>query len=144
MGHQGTWAQWRFRPLCQFVGESTWGVAGPSGERHIQIRSMSAHTCTSNVPRKDDQMRQHFRRPACDGTNETVGIWHCWLMRTGLLRAFSLRILLCYIPASMPMGPTSILPSPCFLIMTIRLPNDSFPRHPAAEEQNTETRRELP
>jgi len=77
MGPQGTWAQWRFRPLCQFLGESTWGVAGPLGERHLLIRSVSAHTGTSNVPRKDDQMHQHFRRPACDGTNETVGIWHC-------------------------------------------------------------------
>ena len=66
MGPQGTWAQWRFRPLCQFVGESTLGARGPLRERHIQIWSVSDHTGTSNAPKKVDQMRRHFRRPVCE------------------------------------------------------------------------------
>jgi len=124
MGPQGTWAQWRFRPLCQFVGESTLGARGPLGERHIQIRSVSDHTGTSNAPKKVDQMRRHFRRPVCDATNETVGIWHCWLMRTDLLSAFSLLILLCYTPASMLMGSTRTPPNPVLLSVTNRLLQD--------------------
>jgi len=124
MGPQWTWAQWRFRPLCQFVDDSALGAAGPLGERHIQIRSLSDQTGTSNAPKTVEQMRRHFRRSSCDGTNETAGIWHCWLMRTDLLEAFSLLILLCHTPASMPMGSTRILPSPVLLIMTIRLLQD--------------------